>query len=308
MSGIVGIVNLDGEPVDASLLRQMTDSLAFRGPDAQQTWFDGPVGFGHALLKTTDEAESEHQPFTLDGSVWIVADARVDAQSDLIAKLRARGEDVAPGLPDVELILHAYHAWGEICVEHLLGDFAFAIWDGSLRRLFCARDHLGVKPFYYAQVGQSVVFSNTLDSVLLHPSVPDDLNDLAIADFLLFQFNMEPGTTAYARIQRLLPAHSATWSADGVALKRYWSLPIDEPVYYRRSSDYVERFKELLDAAVEDRLRTNRIAVFMSGGLDSTTLAAVACSRLRSQNRRTEVHAFTSVFDRYGGERSMRPW
>lgn len=303
MSGIAGIVNLDGAPIEAVLLRRMTGFLAFRGPDAQKTWIDGHAGFGHALLRTTDEAELERQPLSLDGKAWIVADARVDARGDLIAGLKSKGQEVAPGVPDVELILHAYEVWGDSCVEHLLGDFAFAIWDAPRRRLFCARDHLGVKPFFYAQVGPTVVFSNTLDCVRIHPSVTDRLNDLAIADFLLFGFNQEFGTTVYSDIQRLPPAHTASWSPDGFALKRYWTLPIDEPIYYRRSSDYVERFRELLNTAVEERLRTNRLAVLMSGGLDSTTLAAVACSSFRKQRRDFEVHAFTSVFDDYSEDR-----
>ena len=165
MSGIVGIVHLDGAPVDRSLLRRMTDFMTFRGPDAQETWIDGNVGFGHTLLKTTFEAEHEHQPFTLDGQTLIVADARVDAQRDLISKLESRGHHVESGTTDVELILRAYQAWGEYCVEHLLGDFAFAIWDGLRQRLFCARDHMGVKPFFYAHLGQTVIFSNTLDCI-----------------------------------------------------------------------------------------------------------------------------------------------
>ena len=303
MSGILGIVNLDGAPVDPALLRKMADSLAFRGPDAQETWIGGNVGLGHTMLRTTWEAEHERQPCSLDGQVWITADSRIDARSDLIAALRSKGQEVAAGVPDVELILHAYHVWGEDCVEHLLGDFAFAIWDAPRRRLFCARDHLGVKPFFYAQAGQTVVFSNTLDCVRIHPSVTDRLNDLAIADFLLFGFNQEFGTTVYAEIQRLPPAHTASWSPDGFALKRYWTLPIDEPIYYPRSSDYVERFRELLNTAVEDRLRTNRLAIFMSGGLDSTTLAAVACSSLRKRGKDFEVHTFTSVFDDYSEDR-----
>ena len=303
MSGILGIVNLDGAPVDPALLRKMAGSLAFRGPDAQETWIGGNVGLGHTMLRTTWEAEHERQPCSLDGQVWITADARIDARSDLIAALRSKGQEVAAGVPDVELILHAYQVWGESCVEHLLGDFAFAIWDAPRKRFFCARDHLGVKPFYYAQAGQTVAASNTLDCVRIHPLVMDRLNDLAIADFLLFGFNQEFGTTVYADIQRLPPAHTASWSPEGFALKRYWTLPIDEPIYYRRGSDYVERFRELLNAAVEDRMRTDKLAVFMSGGLDSTTLAAVACSSLRKQGRDFEVHAFTSVFDDYGDDR-----
>src|SRR5450755_3304853 len=107
MSGIVGLVNLDGEPVDPSLLSQLTDLLEFRGPDAKRTWIDGAVGFGHTLLKTTDEAQPEEQPFSFDGKVWIVADARIDARSELVSKLNANGRAASLDRPDVELILHS---------------------------------------------------------------------------------------------------------------------------------------------------------------------------------------------------------
>src|ERR1700757_1476427 len=125
MSGIVGIVNLDGAPVNRALLKTMTDHLAFRGPDAQSLWVDdkaGNVGFGHTMLRTTWESEHEQQPLSLDGQVWITADARVDARLELIQKLEARGRRNLDAANDTELLLHAYAAWGENCVEHLLGD------------------------------------------------------------------------------------------------------------------------------------------------------------------------------------------
>src|SRR5712692_2905652 len=207
MSGIVGILNLDGAPVDRLLLRQLTDSMAYRGPDAQYTWAEGPVGFGHAMLRTTTESMREKQPCSLDGQVWITADVRVDSRADLIRKLEARVRESLEDATDAALILHAYHAWGEDCVRHLLGDFAFAIWDGPRRRLFCARDHFGIKPFYYASAGKCLLFSNTLDCLREHPAVSDRLNDLAIADFLLFDSNRDPGATTFADIERIPPAH-----------------------------------------------------------------------------------------------------
>ena len=124
MSGIVGILNLDGAPASHHLLQELTDFLKPRGPDAQQIWADGPVGFGHTLFKTTEESEFESQPFTLGSGTWITADARIDAQQELIRELCARGQEPAPHVTDPELILRAYEAWGEACVEHLLGDFA----------------------------------------------------------------------------------------------------------------------------------------------------------------------------------------
>jgi asparagine synthase (glutamine-hydrolysing) len=297
VSGIVGIVNLDGSPVDRALLRRLTDFMSFRGPDAQHTWVNGMAGFGHTLLRTTEESDRDHQPFTSDGKVWIVAEARIDARADLIRQLEDRGECVEGGATDVELVLHAFRVWGDDCVDHLLGDFAFAVWDGPRRRLFCARDPLGVKPFFYAHVGGSVIFSNTQDCIRQHPAVSGKLNELAIGDFLLFGLNQDLTTTSFADIRRLPPAHRATWSTAGMRLSRYWTLPIEDPIYFKRAEDYTDRFKELLDVSVADRLRTNRISIFMSGGLDSPTLAATARRILRNRSTRSELHAFTTVID-----------
>lgn len=298
MSGIVGIVNLDQAPVEQRLLQRLTDFLAFRGPDAQETRMDRHVGLGHTALWTTFESEGEHQPSSLDGQVWITADARVDSRADLKLQLESQGRTNLAEATDSELILHAYHAWGESCVEHLMGDFAFGIWDGRERRLFCARDHLGVKPFYYAQVGNSLIFSNTLDCIRQHPGVSDKLNDAAIADFLLSSVNEDPATTTFADIQRLPPAHTATWSQAGVRIRRYWTLPIDDLIHYPRPQDYADRFQELLRVAVRDRLRTKHIGIFMSGGLDSPGMAAAACDLLRERPGAFSVEAFTTVYDR----------
>jgi len=200
MSGIVGFVNQAGQPADRELLKRLTGFLAFRGPDDQGGWAEAHVGLGHTLLRTTFESEGERQPCSLDGQVWITADARLDARADLIKHLAARGCPNLKNSPDVELILHAYQVWGEDCLSHLLGDFAFAIWDGPRRRLFGARDQLGVKPFYYADTGRTLVFSNTLNCIRQHPEVSDRLNDLAIADFLLFASNQDPTTTSFAPV------------------------------------------------------------------------------------------------------------
>ena len=298
MSGIVGLINTDSAPVDRSLLQRMTDAMAYRGPDAQNVWINGHVGFGHTLLRTTQESAREQQPWSLDGQVWITADARVDDRVSLIQKLEARGRAGLNGIPDVELLLHAYHVWGEDCVEHLLGDFAFAIWDGPRQRLFCARDHFGVKPFYYAQVSKSLVFGNTLNCLRMHPAVSDELNDLAVADFLLFYFNQDPATTVFADVRRLPPAHHLIWSDGDVRVRRYWTLPADGHIRYRRAADYVAHFSELLQRSVADRLRTDHVGVLMSGGLDSSSIAAVAHRLLSKQATPFDLRAYTTVYDR----------
>ncbi len=280
MSGIVGIVNLDGAPVDRDLLTRMTEFMSYRGPDALEIWIDGHVGFGHTMLRTTFEAESEKQPLTLDGKVWLTADARIDGRSELIAELEAkletklRLEDRSNGLSfdsrlpnDAELVLYAYHAWGEDCVKHLIGDFAFAIWDSDKRQLFCARDHFGVKPFYYSHVGNTFIFSNTLNCVRLHPAVSDDLNEVAIGDYLLFGLNQDLRSTTFRCIQRLEQASRLTASKNGPVTHRFWAAPENGQTTFPRADDYVETFKEIFSGAVRDRLRTDKASVSMSGGL-----------------------------------------
>jgi asparagine synthase (glutamine-hydrolysing) len=276
----------------------MTQYLAFRGPDSQRTWCNGAVGFGHALLRTATDTRSEDQPASLDGKFWITADARIDARAELIEKLNSKGSAVSLEDPDHQLILQAYRAWGSTCVEHLLGDFAFAIWDSANLRLFCARDHFGVKPFFYARVGGAFIFNNTLNCLRLHPNVSAKLNDRAIADFLLFDFNQDMATTTFADIQRLPPAHTLECKSGSVNVRRYWTLPVPAEVKFKRAEEYVERFNGLLDTAVGDRLRTETAGVLMSGGLDSPIVAASAQRVFTRAGKANSLHAFTDVFDR----------
>ena len=222
---------------------------------------------------------------TLDGKFWVTADARIDARDELIPKLRQspRTQD------DEELILLAYETWGEDCVKHLIGDFVFAIWDNRTRRLFCARDHFGVKPFFFTRVGNKFQFSTSLDFLRTES---DALNETAIGDYLVFGLNQDLSTTTFRDIQRLPPAHSLTLDNGSLAIRRYWNPDTSKEVRFRDRESYVERFRELLRRAVKDRLPSDRVAVSMSGGLDSTSLAAVACES------GADVRACTVVYDR----------
>ena len=293
MSGIVGIFNVNGAPVDRDLLSRMIDFVSFRGPDAGGSFIDQNVGIGigHTLLRTSWESEKEQQPFTVDGQTWLTADVRIDARVELIQKL---GRKFKPDqTTDAELILAAYEVWGEKCVEYLIGDFAFAIWDGRAKRLFCARDHFGVKPFFYAHLSESFIFSNTLNAVRLDGRVSDALNEVAIGDYLVFGHNQDLSTTTFRDIQRLPPGHTLTISDGHLKTHRYWTPTIGE-IRFRDTNSYVERFRELLSLAVDDRLRIDRVAISMSGGLDSPTLAAIACDRLNKES----VPGYTIVYDR----------
>jgi asparagine synthase (glutamine-hydrolysing) len=297
MSGFAGIVNADGAPIRRELLDRMANFLGEWGPDASAVWTQGSIGLVHTLLRATPESERERQPASLDGETWIVADARIDARENLLADLRGRGRDCAAGATEPELLLHAYAAWGEACVEHLLGDFAFAIWDGRNRRLFCARDHFGVKPFFYARAGDALVFSNAIDCPRLHPDVPHDVYELAIADFLILGYNHDVERTAIAAVRRLAPAHVLIADESGLRTRRYWSLPADPPTVFRHQRDYVERFRDLFGQAVRDRLRTKRAAVLMSGGLDSSSVAAMTKHVLAGQGGVYHMSVHTCTYD-----------
>ncbi len=297
MSGTVGIFGRNAAPVDRALLQALAQFLAYRGPDGCEVWSEGSVGFGHALLRTTFESESERQPANLDGELWITADARIDCRDDLAAKLPSAAEKLHRNAPACELILRSYAAWGEECVQHLRGDFSFAIWDRRNQKLFCARDHFGIKPFYYADFADCFLFSNTLNCLRAHPGVSDELNDAAIADFLLFGLNGDLATTTFRDIRRLPPAHVLTVSADGLRVRRYWTPPVDGRIRYRNPIDYVENFRELLKVAVADRVHTGRVGILLSGGLDSGSLAATAREISKTTGSGLDLRAYTIVYE-----------
>ena len=297
MSGFIGIFNSDAAPIDCELLERLTESLTFRGPDARAVWCQGSVGFGHTLFRTTCEAKYERQPFTLDQQVWIVGDARIDAREDLVRQLGCEHDLALNQTPDVELILRAYRKWGEACLEHMIGDFSFAIWDGRSRRLFCARDHFGVKLFYYARIGATFIFSNTIAALRLHPQITSRLNERALGDFLLFDCNWTLDTTFFADIQKLPAAHQLTVVDTGLKRRKYWQLVAPERVSYRRQEECVEGFRECLEQAVADRLRTEKVSISFSGGLDSTNMALAARNVRNRRGQRTDLKAFTTVYD-----------
>ena len=308
MSGFVGILNLDGEPVGRDLLERLTRSLAFRGPDAQGIWCGGAVGMGHTLMRTTvkvvpetaPNVESDKQPAAFGGRLWMAADARIDARAELIEKLKGKSVatcDLSLATPDAVLILYAYDVWGDACVDHLIGDFSFAIWDAPKQRLFCARDQFGVKPFFYARIGPCFLFSNTLNCIRQHPGVSCRLNDLAIADFLLFDMHQDPEATSFADILRLPPAHVLVCEERKISVRCYWALPVAKPLQYRRDEEYLEHFHELFDTAVADRVRTESAGVLMSGGLDSPIVAASAGRHLSGNGNASCLRAYTEVFE-----------
>ena len=294
MSGIVGIYYLDGRPVEREQLGRMVDILAHRGPDGADVWCEGPVGLGHRMLWTTPESLLEKLPFAERGHV-ITADARIDNRDELISAL-SLDDRPSEKITDSQLILAAYEKWGEACPEHLLGDFAFAIWDGRKQVLFCARDHFGVKPFYYYSSKQAFVFASEIKALLCLPEVPHQLNEVRIADYLASMLE-DKSITVYQDILRLPPAHTLTVSCGrGLRLNSYWSLTIGSELQLNSDEEYANAFREVFIEAVRCRLRSAfPVGSHLSGGLDSSSVTCVARNLL--EERGSKLHTFSNIFD-----------
>ena len=274
MSGIAGLWRLDGRPVVTADVERMLDRLAHRGPDGAGVWTDGPVGLGHRLLHTTPESLGERQPVvTADGRLVLTGDVRLDDRDALEAALGAG----PPGDgSDAALVLRAYQAWGAGCVERLLGDFAFAVWDRQARTLFCARDPLGVRPFYYHHGPRLVAFASEIKALFTQPEVPRRLDETRVADFLV-PWEADRGTTFFADVRSLAPGHAVTIGRGPASPRAYWVPDADRGVPPASDAEHAEALREALGRAVRARLHSARpLGATLSGGLDSSSVVGTA--------------------------------
>jgi len=278
MSGIFGFLNQDGAPANLDYLRTMAAMLARRGPDGAHVWNTGPLGLGHTLLATTPEALHERLPFVhMATGCVITADARLDNRDELLLALGLR--ERASTIGDGQLILSAYLAWDRACVERLLGDFAFAIWDPRRLRLFCARDQLGMRPFtYHYAPGKIFVFASEPRAILVQPRTSYRLNEGRIADFLVGELEgIDKTSTFFTDVYRLPPAHTLTVSPKELRIQRYWTLEAGSELRLSSDEDYADAFRHVFTQAVKCRLRSaDRIGSMLSGGMDSGSVVAVA--------------------------------
>lgn len=276
MSLICGCLWRDGRPVEAEQIGRMIERLGQWGPDATGTWREGAVAFGHLALWTTPEAMIERQPWRIaEMDVSLTADARLDNRDDL---LRDLGVSAQPGetITDAELIARAYVKWGTDCVGRLLGDFAFALWDGRARRLFCARDPMGMRPFFYFLDARRFLFASETRAIFTEAEVPRELDEISIAIGLtgLLPFG---DRTAFKALKELEPASALCLDEQGFRVWKHWRLELEREIRLARDEDYVDAFEEILQRAIRARLRaTGRIGFMLSGGLDATTGLALA--------------------------------
>ena len=290
MSAIAGVYRTDGQLVNRHEVERMISALGHRGPDGTSTWSSGPAALAHAALWTTPESRREILPLVGGSGNVIVADARLDNRQELLAALRVVATEVGDG----ELILRAYESWGDGCVSRLIGDFAFAIWDSRSRSLFCARDHIGVKPFYYHRAPTGFVFGSEIKALLTDPSVPYRLNEDRVADHLVGFFGNRT-STFYRDIDRLPAGHTLTVSRAGVRLRPYWSFDDRRQLGLGSDEAYAEAFRECFAEAVRSRLRGNHVGCLLSGGLDTSSIVGTA-RLIRAAAADGNLDTFSAIF------------
>jgi asparagine synthase (glutamine-hydrolysing) len=290
MSGVVALVDRGRGGVDRDSFRAMLDRIDHRGPDGSGSWVDGHVALGHQQLASTPQARFDEQPVR-DDELVLVGDARLDNRGELQRSLRA---PVDKDSPDSQFLLAAYRRWGERCPEKLVGAFAFAVWDADAGRLFCARDHFGVKPLYYYRDEDLFAAGSELKSLLAHPAVHGGVDETKIGDFLVGRFG-DTENTYYESISRLPPAHRLTVQTDGYDRQQYWDLDPTQTVRLGSDAAYERRFRELFDQAVSCRLRTTQtVGTTLSGGLDSSSVTVTARELMATES---DLHTFSNVFE-----------
>lgn len=293
MSGIFGLINLDGRPVEDSSLQRMQGAMSFWGPDGADRWCSGAAGLGQLRLHSTPEAHCDLLPrWEPELGLAFTAAARIDNRDELCAMFDIALRDRAQ-TPDGELVLRAYLRWGEESPKHLLGDWSFAIWHPAERRLFLARDHYGITSLYYFQDAHRFAFASSRKA-LYALGAPRRLNELYLAQMLMAWPAYQGQQTIDLDLRRLPPAHALTLSPAGVALQQYWRLEDTPELRLPTFQAYVEGLLEVYNTAVGARLRTNQpVGLTLSGGLDSGSVAALAARQAAAQGQR--LAAFTSV-------------
>ena len=285
MSGICGIYNLDGRPADSLSVARMTNAVAHRGPDGISQRIAGPVAFAHLQLQTTPESFAEKQPVNSDdGFLCLTFDGRIDNRNDLKSALTAKNFPARDDA-DADLVLRAYQCWGEDCPIHLLGDFAFAIWDGRHKSLFCARDYVGVRPFSYHHSKSLFAFGSEIRAVIALDAVPRRLNEYRLADYLVESLDRDDTeSTFYQDVFRLPAGHCLTVAPGRFYLRDYWQLQSPPTLKLSSVDDYGAAFKSVFVEAVRARLRSShRVGSTLSGGIDSSSVVCTIHELLRNE-------------------------
>jgi asparagine synthase (glutamine-hydrolysing) len=292
MCGIAGIRTFGGGAVLRDTVKRMTDSIQHRGPDGEGQYVHGPIGLGHRRLAIIDLSSAGANPMANeDETVWVVFNGEIYNFGDIRPELQRRGH-VFRSKTDTEVILHAYEEWGVDCLKRFNGMFAFALWDEKRQRLWLARDRLGVKPLFYAQLPEAVLFGSEIKAILASGMVERVLDYQALASYLALNYMPAP-RTLFNSIRQVLPGHYLLIDAEGSLQDvEYWDIAYEED-QDRGESYYLRRLEELLDDSVRLRLISDvPFGAFLSGGVDSSTVVHTMSKHLSQP-----VKTFTIGFD-----------
>jgi asparagine synthase (glutamine-hydrolysing) len=310
VSAIFGVLRFDGGDVNAREVERMSNTLAHRGPDGRKFVIAGPVGLGHCLMRVNAEDVFERQPLIdREANLTVVADCRIDNREEL-AGIFGIGAAELHDVPDSALILRAYKTWGEDCAEHLLGDFAFAVWDAGAQRLMLGRDHMGQRNVCYHKGADFFAFATEIKGLWALARVPRRLIEEAFARRFFKILDREPeGGTLYQEIFGVPGGTIVTVERNGAMTRwRYWQ-PHPDPKHESRDEDYyVERYRSVLAEAVACRLRrlTAPAALMMSAGFDTAAIAGLAGPVVTAQRRKlVSVSWFKS---KPAADSDFRPW
>ena len=282
MCGITGIFDLSARrPMPRELVSRMNDSQLHRGPDEVGLHFEPGVGLGHRRLSIIDLSTGQQPLFNEDGSVVVVYNGEIYNYRDLIPELSRLGHAFRTK-SDTEVIVHAWEQWGEDCVQRFRGMFAFALWDRNRETLFLARDRLGVKPLYYAALGDgTLIFGSELKSLLIHPGFKREIDPRAVEDYLAYGYVPEP-RTIFGQALKLPPGCTLTVRRGGVlaAPCQYWDIPFEPGAPLTPLAAQEELIRRLRDAVNVRLIAEVPLGAFLSGGVDSSAVVAMmaACS------------------------------
>ena len=274
MCGIVGFTGMRAGR--EAILKAMTDAIAHRGPDGEGSYFGSGVALGHRRLSIIDLAGGAQPMFNEDKNLAVVFNGEIYNFMELRAQLVEAGHTFSTDHSDTEVLLHGYEEWGEGMLAKLRGMFAFAIWNEAEQTLFCARDHFGIKPFYYYLTDEGeLLFGSEIKSFLAHPGFKKELNQSQLELYLSYQYS--PGEdTFFKGVKKLLPAHSLLWKAGQVDVKRYWE-PRFEPEEGKSLSDWESRVEEVMRQSVAaHKISDVEVGSFLSSGVDSSYMAYLA--------------------------------
>jgi asparagine synthase (glutamine-hydrolysing) len=302
MCGICGVIQIGGEPrsvVAPEVLDRMTDAMTHRGPNDRGTYRADGVALGVRRLSIVD-VEAGHQPFANEtGDIWAVQNGELYNHGDVRRELASIGHTFRTRC-DTEILPHLYERHGTRLAEHLRGKFAVAVWDERRRIAIVARDRLGVKPLYYAQADDLLIFASELKSLLSSGLVGDDLDHEAIDSYLTFGFFPGPATPL-AGVSKLLPGHSLIVDQETLRIEQYWSYPLPTPDSKRSVEDTIDGLLGGLEEAVRLRLMSDvPLGAMLSGGLDSSLVVA-----LMARNMSKPVKTFSVGFHEDGDRNEL---